>query len=304
MEKVGKFIDKKSFLFKLLTDIEQHHKNNTHNTIPNLLFCGSSIENIYAIIRIICNMFINTADYFTEIRESKHFNILLVDCIFNSSIIDIRNNVQQFIKSKFIKYQGHKIIIFNNLDELTDEAQCALRVLMEENSTNFFIGVATHTNNIVSPILSRMMSVYIDNHSIKMTAKGRKKGNSTNTTSTTSSIYNKMKYDTVLHWLYASKKTNIENTIKYFNRIKREIIKIQNKHTIDTFFCELETRLYETYSAQLQKCTYIQDVKRHDITTHEGRKTTNYTTDLETYVTTMLVNYICMMKKYELYGDL
>lgn len=288
MEKVGKFIDKKSFLFKLLTDIEQHHRNNTHNTIPNLLFFGSSIENIYTIIRIICNMFCNNTDYFTAINENKYFNILLVDCIFNSSIIDIRNNVQQFIKSKFIKYQGHKIIIFNNLDELTDEAQCALRVLMEENRTNLFIGVATHTNNVVTPILSRMMSVYIDDHSIKMTKKRRIKGNST------SSIYNKMKYDTVLHWLYASKKTNIENTIKYFNRIKKEIIKIQNIYTIDVFFRDLETRLYDAYQA------HTHDIERRDITTNEGRKSKNYTTDLETYVTTMLVNYICMMKKYEL----
>lgn len=293
MDKVGKFIDKKSFLFKLLNDIEQHHMNNTHNNIPNLLFCGSSIENIYAIIRIICNIFSNNTDYFTTICDNKYFNILLVDCIFNSSIVDIRNNVQQFIKSKFIKYQGHKIIIFNNLDELTDEAQCALRVLMEENSTNLFIGVAMQTNNIVSPIVSRMMSVYIDDQSIKLATHGCKKGNFTYTTS---SIYNKMKYNNSLVWLYASKKTNIENTIKHFNIIKKELLKIQNIHTIDLLFRDLESRLYNAYRAEAH--TRSTDV--HNAIASRRDHPKNYITDLETYVITTLVNYIGIMKKYQL----
>lgn len=289
MEKVGKFIDKKSFLFKLLTDIETHHKNNTHYNIPNLLFYGTAIDNIYSIIRIICNIFSNNDDYFTKIVDNKYLNVLLVDCIINSSIIDIRNNVQQFIKSKFIKYQGHKIIIFNNIDDLTDEAQCALRVLMEENNTNLFLGVATNTNNIVSPILSRMMTVFVDDKSIKIVANKSKRVTSNG------GIYNKMKYDKTLHWLYSTNKSNIEHTIKYFDKIKNELVKIQNIHTINRLFCDLETNIYDSYQRQLNKHDYVAPISN----TNKNNNLKNYINDLETHVITRLVKYICLMKKYE-----
>jgi hypothetical protein len=288
MDEVTKIINRNSFLFKLLVDIEKHHKNNTYNKIPNLLFNGTSTENINLSIIIICNILSNNTKYLAPIDENKHFNILLVDCIFNSSIIDIRNNVQQFIKSKFIKQQGHKIIIFNNLDELTDEAQCALRVLMEENNTNLFIGITMNINNIVSPILSRMLTLFIDDGSIKIKQPTIYKKN----------IFNDMKYNKYLCLLYSSKKSNIENVIKLFDTIKTELLKIKNIYLLETLFSKLEGYIYTNYQSRLtpSKNTFICPVKSY-ITI--DRIKDNYMIDFETFILVLLTKHVCLMKKYE-----
>lgn len=288
MEKVSKIINKNTFLFKLLIDIEKHHKNNSHNKIPNLLFNGTSVEHINIGIRIICNILSNNTDYFTTLDENKYFNILLVDCIFNSSIIDIRNSVQQFIKSKFIKHQGHKIIILNNLDELTDEAQCALRVLMEENNTNLFIGTTMNINGIVSPILSRMMSVYINEDSLKIKPPTFNKKN----------IFTEMKYNKYLHVLYKSNKANIENTIQFFDNIKNELFKIKNIYLVETLFEKLETHIYDNYKATIKstKNNVIYPEKQFII---DNTINNNYIGDLETFILILLTKHVCLMKKYE-----
>lgn len=288
MDKVGRLIDKNSFLFKLLLNIENHHKNNSHNKIPNLLFNGQSIEYINVVVRIISNILSNNTDYFKSIDESTCFNILVVDCIFNSSIIDIRNIVQLFIKSKFIKYQGHKIIILNNLDELSDEAQCALRVLMEENNTNLFIGITMNINNIVSPILSRMMTIYIDDFIIK--DKKDKKYNKNR--------FVKMKYNKYLYWLCDSKRANIENTVKYFNNIKNELLNIKGVRALNNFFDELQVYIYNNHQTRLN-LNKENIVCSENIQPIDNKIESNYTSDYETFVMIRLIKHLCLMKKYE-----
>jgi len=249
MTKYNKFID------KIINTIEIHKRENNENKIPNLLFYGNSLAEINKIVMKICNI-LNDDD------KINRNNILFVDCIFNSSIINIRNIVQQFIKSKFHKKQGFKIIIFNHLDELTDEAQCALRVLMEQNNTNLFIGIASQSNKIVMPILSRMMLI-----STSSICSSYNKNNSL-CNKTIDSIICKYKYNKYTHLLFSSNKNNknINMIIDNFDNITNEISKLKNIQHIEILFKELYKLYIKTYNSHIildnniimcNKITYI-----------------------------------------------
>lgn len=227
-----------SFINNLLNDIELKYKNNEADTIPNFIFCGPSLYNINCIVKQICCILSGNGE------KGQKYNILLVDCVFNSSIINIRNNVQQFIKSRFSKTQGFKIIIFNNLDELSDDAQCALRVLMEENNTNLFIGIASNMNNVVSPIRSRMICVYTSNQEITKMKPA-----------IASMLFHKLKYNPKINWLYNITNKNIKNTVLLFNDIKNELLKIKNYDRIVSFFKEL----IHHYNVKYNTCKVFYD---------------------------------------------
>lgn len=224
-----------TFTYRLLEDIQYKHNKNIHHEIPNLLFYGKYVQDINNVVRTICNILSNVERTNTV---QKNHNILLLDCIFNSSIINIRNNIQHFIKTRFSRKQGRKIIILSRLDELSDEAQCALRVLMEENNTNLFIGIALNINNIVMPIVSRMMSVFIDadsdnNEKIRTKTTITKYYNY-------SHLFYKMKYNCETHWLYGCSERNMEIILLRFNEIKKELFKIEDIDTLLELFRELK----------------------------------------------------------------
>jgi hypothetical protein len=266
-------INRDSFLFKLLCNIEENHKNNNHSNIPNLLFTGDNIENINKIVKIICNILSNKENYLYDIKIRDNHNIFFLDCVINPSIVNIRKNVHQFIKSKFISSQGYKIIIFNYLDSLSDEAQCALRVLMEENNTNLFIGIAYNKNNIVQPILSRMLLVNVCDF---FTNICNIKNNTINN-NRLNKIYEKMKYNKYTHWLYNKRKINIKNISTIYNEIIKELTDLGDYNIIEYIFKELYTNILE------KKCIRYLEYKNN--------------CDIETYISFLLSDYIVVMSK-------
>jgi hypothetical protein len=250
-----------TFVSNLLHIIHQKHFNNEEHRIPNMIFYGDSIHEIYCIIRSICSI-LNTPVHAYNCnkiqsmnscnsQEKIHYNIkidennkniLLVNCIFNSSIIHIRTVVQHFIKSKHNSKYGHKVIIFNNMDDLSEEAQCALRVLMEENSTNLFIGIASNINNIVMPILSRMMSVYVDENLAITNNKDVFDNSAQNKVRwhLYSNSFYALKYNKYTHWLYVPTERSIKIIMILFNTIVNELILYFNDiSNLTNYFKEL-----------------------------------------------------------------
>lgn len=239
-------------------------------TSPNLLFHSESAKDIHCIVRKICLMLSN------DTPGSSKNNILLVDCIFNPSIINIRNNVQQFIKSNFSRKQGSKIIIFDHLDKLSEEAQCALRVLMEQNNSNLFIGIASNVNNVVAPILSRMMSVYVGGRCHKQTHQQQQQ----------SRMFCRMHYNPKVHWLFNIGERNVEIIMTMFEEIVAEIVSVQDHIVILEFFNEL--------------CSFLCDkhgIKGDKGGIERGDDANYFVGDLEAFVDKLLIEHVLSMEK-------
>jgi len=216
------------FANNIIDIVKSHKQNNTVESIPNMLFHGNSLSLINEYVRSICIVLNETI----ELRKNP--NILIIDCIFNSSIINIRNNVQHFIKSQYNKKHGFKIIIFNHLDELSDEAQCALRVLMEQNTSNLFIGIASRLNHIVEPVVSRMMTVGLNSYN-KIPPQHRQPS----TKVIEKRLYD-YKYGVYTHWLFVPSERSMDIIIGHFYKVVDAINKLPSLTAIERLFKQAE----------------------------------------------------------------
>jgi replication factor C subunit 3/5 len=155
---------------KLLIKLAQNS-----NIIPHLLLYGPSASGkktkIYAFINEIYNTIITSKQVSNVIL--KHNKNISYKYFSNKYFIEITPSnynqqdkyiISEFInnisKSKNIATQSFKIIIIHKADKLSFNAQTALRRIMETNiNTVRFIFIANHINKIISPIVSRCLSI-------------------------------------------------------------------------------------------------------------------------------------------------
>lgn len=232
---------------------------------PNMLFYGERLQPILEIIKEFCyhlspptatpidphqpqNKYLNLTHDF---KLNDHQNILYMDCVYESSIIDIRNRVQHFIKSQFHLKQGRKIIVFNNLDELNDEAQCALRLLMEQNNTNIFLGVAKDVNNVVAPICSRMLLVYVNGENMENKLNKKDKIDNINPKL---SYY---KYNTITHSLFIPTEKALKHSMATLSTIVDEFNKEEDVLSLVACLNELCVSMYERHRIDAMKSLVI-----------------------------------------------
>lgn len=124
--------------------------------VPNILFygpigCGKSTL-IHHFIRQI---------YQDDAARIKKFT-LYIDCTQFKGIKFIREDLKFFAQSNFTGENTFKIIILQNADKLTIDAQSALRRCIEIyiHSTRFFIDI-TDKEGLIKPILSRFCSIHV-----------------------------------------------------------------------------------------------------------------------------------------------
>ena len=102
-------------------------------------------------------------------KNDEEFNkyTMVIDCSFGKGIKYIKHDVKMFSKIIIPKLIQFKSIIFINGDKLTDDAQSALRRCIEEysKSTRFFI-VLNKISNLLKPIISRFVNIYIPKNNI------------------------------------------------------------------------------------------------------------------------------------------
>jgi len=128
------------------------------NKIPHLLFHGASGSGK----RTIVHYFLNKV-YQGDHKKMKS-NIMHVNCAHGKGIKFIREELKFFAKSNVQSNTGvlFKTIVLLNADNLTIDAQSALRRCIElfSSNTRFFI-IVENKNKLLNPILSRFCEIYV-----------------------------------------------------------------------------------------------------------------------------------------------
>ena len=126
--------------------------------IPNIVFHGSSGSGK----RTIVSDFINKIYNFDRPRIKNY--VMFVNCAHGKGIKFIRDELKQFAKTniQFDDNNLFKSIVMYNADELTIDAQSALRRCIElfSHTTRFFI-VVENKHKLLKPILSRFCEIYV-----------------------------------------------------------------------------------------------------------------------------------------------
>ena len=148
-------IDKKNTL-----DIIYNNLQKLNNNTPNIILYGPyNSGKKYILYKFLKNLYKNDEEF------NKY--TMVINCSFGKGIKYIKNEVKMFSKIIIPKSIQFKSIIFINGDKLTDDAQSALRRCIEEysKSTRFFI-VLNKISNLLKPIISRFVKIYIPKNDI------------------------------------------------------------------------------------------------------------------------------------------
>ena len=136
------------------------HFHNT-NKIPHLIFHGTSGSGKRTIVNNFLNMIYN------ENKQRMKSNIMIVNCAHGKGIKFIREELKFFAKTNIQSNNGtlFKTIVLINADNLTIDAQSALRRCIEQFSfnTRFFI-IIENKHKLLKPILSRFCEIYVPEH--------------------------------------------------------------------------------------------------------------------------------------------
>ena len=126
--------------------------------IPNLIFHGSSGTGK----RTIVGTFINQIYGCDRARVKS--NVMFVNCAHGKGIKFIRDELKYFAKANMQCNDNNmfKSIVLMNADELTIDAQSALRRCIElfSHNTRFFI-IVENKYKLLNPILSRFCEIYV-----------------------------------------------------------------------------------------------------------------------------------------------
>jgi Cdc6-like AAA superfamily ATPase len=133
------------------------------NKIPHIIFHGSSGSGK----RTIVDMFLNKI-YQNDHKKIKT-NVMFVNCAHGKGIKFIREELKFFAKTNIQANSGvlFKTIVLINADNLTIDAQSALRRCIElfSSNTRFFI-IVENKQKLLNPILSRFCEIYVPEHII------------------------------------------------------------------------------------------------------------------------------------------
>lgn len=128
------------------------------NKIPHIIFHGSS----GAGKRTIVDTFLNKI-YQSDYKKIKT-NVMFVNCAHGKGIKFIREELKFFAKTNIQANSGvlFKTIVLINADNLTIDAQSALRRCIElfSSNTRFFI-IVENKQKLLNPILSRFCEIYV-----------------------------------------------------------------------------------------------------------------------------------------------
>ena len=126
--------------------------------IPNIIFHGTSGSGK----RTIVHKFISDI-YQNDKKLIKHY-VMYVNCAHGKGIKFVRDELKFFAKTHVnIEGAGNfKTIVLSNADELTIDAQSALRRCIElfSHTTRFFI-IVQDKYKLLRPILSRLCEIFV-----------------------------------------------------------------------------------------------------------------------------------------------
>lgn len=124
--------------------------------IPNIIFHGPNCVGKRSILMEFINQI------YGGNKEVMRENVMMVNCAYGKGIRFIRDELKFYAKSNLRYKTCFKSIILSNADNLTIDAQSALRRCIEvfSHSTRFFM-IAENKYKLLSPILSRFCEIHI-----------------------------------------------------------------------------------------------------------------------------------------------
>jgi DNA polymerase III delta prime subunit len=129
--------------------------------IPNLIFHGTSSSGKITIVK----NFINKI--YSNNKQLIKSNVMMVNCSHGKGIKFIRDELKFFAKSNLNSSNTllFKTIVLLNADNLTTDAQSALRRCIEQfsHTTRFFM-VLENKYKLLQPILSRFCEIYVNEY--------------------------------------------------------------------------------------------------------------------------------------------
>ena len=133
--------------------------------IPNIIFHGSSGSGKRTIVYDFINRIYNND------RARIKTNVMFVNCAHGKGIKFIREELKYFAKANIQCNDNNlfKSIVLYNADDLTIDAQSALRRCIElfSHNTRFFI-VVENKYKLLKPILSRFCEIYIPDKKLEV----------------------------------------------------------------------------------------------------------------------------------------
>ena len=227
--------------------------------IPNIIFHGPSGSGKRSIV----NNFISKI--YNNNKELIKNYVMYENCAHGKGIKFIRDDLKFFAKTH-ISVEGtckFKTIILSNADELTSDAQSALRRCIElfSHTTRFFI-IVQDKYKLLRPILSRLCEIYISEPVINGEKVNLHKYNINNTFKLQN---NDKKINIALDKMFAQFKT--PEFIKYIENIKNNNPTGCDPISFDTNDCnykqimDIVVSLYEKGYSGLDIIKYIEQDK-------------------------------------------
>ena len=134
---------------------DQHQRNQVHTwikdgTIPHLLFSGNAGIGKTTLAKILLNQL-----------EVNEYDILEINASRTNSVEDVRDKIVNFVQ--MIPFGDFKVVLLDEADYLSPNAQAALRGVMEEyHTTSRFIMTCNYPNRIIPALHSRCQGFHIE----------------------------------------------------------------------------------------------------------------------------------------------
>lgn len=138
------------YVFKDNKQKQQIEKWVEEKSIPHLLFSGHAGIGKTTLAKILLNEL-----------EVNEFDILEINASRTNSVDDVRDKIINFVQ--MIPFGNFKVVLLDEADYLSPNAQAALRGVMEEyHSTSRFILTCNYPNRIIPALHSRCQGFHIE----------------------------------------------------------------------------------------------------------------------------------------------
>ena len=122
----------------------------TDKTIPHLLFSGNAGIGKTTLAKILLNQL-----------EINDLDVLEINASRTNSVEDVRDKIVNFVQ--MIPFGAFKVVLLDEADYLSPNAQAALRGVMEEyHTTSRFILTCNYPNRIIPALHSRCQGFHIE----------------------------------------------------------------------------------------------------------------------------------------------